>query len=161
LSAAILFTKNKDGFIGEITNPYAGGKAARFLFPASVAVPFIVGLLIVIAVLNGLISVVAGIAVLVTSISLVFGLLISITARIMNASESARLSERETSTKKLQQFNLELEGKVQEQTRHIFACSWKICVKVCRSSTLTGPIFSLINRQCANITLQTKKHWLV
>jgi two-component system sensor histidine kinase UhpB len=119
LSAAILFTKNKDGFIGEITNPYAGGKAARFLFPASVAVPFIVGLLIVIAVLNGLISVVAGIAVLVTSISLVFGLLIWITARIMNASESARLSERETSTKKLQQFNLELEGKVQEQTRHI------------------------------------------
>jgi PAS domain S-box-containing protein len=119
LSTALLFTKNKEGFIGEITNPHAGGKAARFLFPACIVVPFVLGLLIVIAVLNGLISIVAGVSVLVTAITFVFGFIIWVTARIINRSESERLQEREASTEKLQQFNQELESKVNEQTRHI------------------------------------------
>lgn len=119
LSGALLFTKQREGFIGDITNPHAGGKAARFLFPASMVVPFGLGLLVVIAVLNGLISVVAGVAVLVTAISFVFGFIIWVTARIVNRSESERLKERESATEKLKQFNLQLENQVKEQTQHI------------------------------------------
>jgi len=119
LSTALLFTKNREGFIGEFTNPHAGGKAARFLFPACIVVPFVLGLLIVGAVLNGLVSVVAGVAVLVTAISFVFGFIIWVTARIINRSESERLKEREVSTEKLKQFNQELENQVKKQTQHI------------------------------------------
>lgn len=119
LSAALLFTKNKEGFIGDITNPHAGGKAARFLFPACIAVPFVLGLLIVSTVLNGLISVVAGVSVLVTAITFVFGFIIWATARIINRSESERLKEREAATEQLKQFNLQLESQVKEQTQHI------------------------------------------
>lgn len=119
LNTALLFTKNKEGFIGEITNPHAGGKAARFLFPACILVPFVLGLLIVSAVLNGVVSIVAGVSVLVTAITLVFGFIIWVTARIINRSESERLKERDASTEKLQQFNRDLENQVKEQTRLI------------------------------------------
>lgn len=119
LSTALLFTKNKEGFIGEITNPHAGGKAARFLFPACIAVPFVLGFLIVSAVLNGLISIVAGVSVLVTAITFVFGFIIWVTARMINRSEAERVKEREASTEKLKQLNLQLEEQVNEQTRQI------------------------------------------
>lgn len=95
LSMAILFAKSRKGFVAEITNIHAGGKAARLLLPALVIIPAILGYLVLSGMLRGRFSIVAWVAVFVCAVIFMFGTLVWVTAYIINKSEVKRIQQKQ------------------------------------------------------------------
>jgi PAS domain S-box-containing protein len=90
-SMALLLEKSRRGFMAEITNMHAGGKAARLLLPAVVMVPTVLGYFILTGVLRERFSVVIWVSLFVCAVIFMFGILVWATAYIINKSEKKEL----------------------------------------------------------------------
>ena len=93
-SMALLLAKSRRGFVAEITNMHAGGKAARLLLPALVIIPAVLGYYVLTGVLRERFSVVVWVALFVCTVIFMFGVLVWATAYIINKSEIKRLQEK-------------------------------------------------------------------
>ncbi len=101
LSLVILFSSSNHGFVAEFMGPYGGARAGRILLPASVAIPFMLGFFILDTASKNYYSIITGVSLLVTAIILVFGLLIWITARSINAIEKKAINEKQVADKRI------------------------------------------------------------
>jgi PAS domain S-box-containing protein len=104
LSLAILFSSSDRGVMKTFTGVYAGSMIARFLVPAAIIVPVILGLLRLYGYWSGLFSTEYGVAILIMSIIIFFQALIWYTVRILNF----RDAERERADKALQRSESEI-----------------------------------------------------
>lgn len=93
-SMALLLAKSRRGFVAEITNMHAGGKAARLLLPALVIIPAVLGYYVLTGVLRERFSVVVWVALFVCTVIFMFGVLVWATAYIINKSEIKQLQEK-------------------------------------------------------------------
>lgn len=93
-SMALLLAKSRRGFVAEITNMHAGGKAARLLLPPLVIIPAVLGYYVLTGVLRERFSVVVWVALFVCTVIFMFGVLVWATAYIINKSEIKRLQEK-------------------------------------------------------------------
>ncbi len=94
LSMALLLAKSRRGFVAEITNTHAGGKAARLLLPALVIIPAVLGYYVLTGVLRERFSVVVWVSLFVCAVIFMFGVLVWATAYIINKSEIKRLQQK-------------------------------------------------------------------
>lgn len=104
LSMALLLADSTKGFMGEVTNLHAGGKAARILLPALVMIPAFLGYFVLKGIFKGHFSVVVWMALFVCAVIFMFGLLVWTTARIINKSEAKRLLEKQKAEEELRQM---------------------------------------------------------
>ncbi|RXK62613.1 PAS domain S-box protein [Lacibacter luteus] len=95
LSSALLVAKSKQGFMQQITNVHAGGKAARLLLPAMVIIPVILGYYVITGVLRERFSIAVWVSLFVCAVIFLSGLLIWLTAYIINKVEKKRLQEKQ------------------------------------------------------------------
>lgn len=95
LSTALLLARSDKGFMADITNMHAGGKAARILLPALVIIPVWLGYYVLNGVLRERFSVAVWVALFVCAVIFMFGLLIWITAYIINKLEKKRIAEKQ------------------------------------------------------------------
>jgi PAS domain S-box-containing protein len=86
-SMALLLAKSRHGFVAEITNLHAGGKAARLLLPALVIIPTVLGYFVLAGVSRERFSVVVWVSLFVCAVIFMFGVLVWATAYIINKSE--------------------------------------------------------------------------
>ena len=103
-SMALLLAKSRRGFVAEITNMHAGGKAARILLPALVVVPAVLGYFVLSGILRQRFSIVVWIALLVCAVIFMFGVLVWATAYIINKSEIKRLQEKRNAEEQRRQL---------------------------------------------------------
>lgn len=95
LSAALLLARSNKGFMADITNMHAGGKAARILLPALVIIPVWLGHYVLNGVLRERFSVAVWVALFVCAVIFMFGILVWITACIINKLEKKRIGEKQ------------------------------------------------------------------
>lgn len=94
ISMAMLLAKNEKGFMAEISKLHAGGKAARILLPAIILIAFVLGYLVLAGMLKGRFSVVVWISLFVCAVIFMLGVLIWVTAFIINQFEAKSLQEK-------------------------------------------------------------------
>lgn len=90
LSLAILFSTSDRGVMKTFTGVYAGSMISRFLVPAAIIVPVILGLLRLYGYWAGLFSTEYGVTLLVMSIIIFFQALIWYTVRILNTRDAEK-----------------------------------------------------------------------
>ncbi len=95
LSSALLLAKSKQGFMLQLTNVHAGGKAARLMLPAMVIIPVILGFYVITGVLRERFSIAVWVSLFVCAVIFLSGLLVWITAYIINKVEKKRLQEKQ------------------------------------------------------------------
>ncbi len=95
LSTALLLAKSDKGFMAAITNQHAGGKAARLLLPAMVVISVWLGYYVLNGVLRERFSVAVWVTLFVCAVIFMFGILIWITAYIINKVEQKRIAEKQ------------------------------------------------------------------
>jgi len=95
LSTALLLAKSDKGFMADITTTYAGGKAARLLLPALVIVPVWLGYYVINGVLRERFSVAVWVTLFVCAVIFMFGVLVWMTAYIINKLEKRRITEKQ------------------------------------------------------------------
>lgn len=103
-SMALLLAKSRRGFVAEITNMHAGGKAARLLLPALVIIPAALGYYVLTGVLRERFSVVVWVSLFVCAVIFMFGVLIWATAYIINKSEIKRLQQKRIAEERRRQL---------------------------------------------------------
>lgn len=103
-SMALLLAESDRGFIAEITNLHAGGKAARLLLPALVIIPAILGYYVLTGVLRERFSVVVWVSLFVCAVIFMFGVLVWATAYIINRSEIKQLQEKRIAEQQRQEL---------------------------------------------------------
>ncbi len=103
-SMALLLAESDRGFIAEITNLHAGGKAARLLLPALVIIPAILGYYVLTGVLRERFSVVVWVSLFVCAVIFMFGVLVWATAYIINRSEIKQLQEKRIAEEQRQEL---------------------------------------------------------
>lgn len=91
LSLAILFANPGKGFIKELISPLSGGIIARYLIPAAIIVPVILGALRLIATWQGGLPLELGVALLVISIIIIFLVLTWFIVLVMNRRDTVKL----------------------------------------------------------------------
>ena len=72
LSLAIFFVNPGKGLMGELTSPFTGSFIARFLVPAAIIIPILLGFLRLRAAWSGIVSLESGAALLVLAIIIIF-----------------------------------------------------------------------------------------
>ncbi|TWI79248.1 PAS domain S-box-containing protein [Lacibacter cauensis] len=95
LSTALLLARSDKGFMAAITNQHAGGKAARLLLPAMVVISVWLGYYVLNGVLRERFSVAVWVTLFVCAVIFMFGILIWITAYIINKVEQKRIAEKQ------------------------------------------------------------------
>lgn len=95
LSAALLLARSDKGFMATITNRHAGGKAARLLLPAMIVLSVWLGYYVLNGVLRERFSVAVWVTLFVCAVVFMFGILIWITAFIINKVEQKRIAEKQ------------------------------------------------------------------
>jgi PAS domain S-box-containing protein len=103
-SMALVLAESDRGFIAEITNLHAGGKAARLLLPALVIIPAILGYYVLTGVLRERFSVVVWVSLFVCAVIFMFGVLVWATAYIINRSEIKQLQEKRIAEQQRQEL---------------------------------------------------------
>ncbi len=104
LSMALLLAESTKGFMAQITNMNAGGKAARLLLPALSFIPAVLGYYVLTGMLKQRFSVVAWMALFVCAVIFMFGILVWLTAYIINKFEAKRLQEKELADEERRQM---------------------------------------------------------
>ncbi|MFT3845840.1 MAG: PAS domain-containing protein [Lacibacter sp.] len=94
ISTAILVVKSEKGFMAEISKLHAGGKAARMLLPAMIMIAVVLGYLVLAGMLRGRFTVVVWISLFVCAFIFMLGVLIWVTAFIINKYEAKSLLEK-------------------------------------------------------------------
>ncbi len=95
LSTALLLAKSNRGFMADITTHYAGGKAARLLLPALIIIPVWLGYYVINGVLRERFSVAVWVTLFVCAVIFMFGILVWVTAYIINKLEKKRIVEKD------------------------------------------------------------------
>ncbi|MBI2271481.1 MAG: PAS domain S-box protein [Bacteroidetes bacterium] len=113
ISLAILFTNPDRGIMKVITGSYAGSSTLRFLIPAAIIIPIILGYFRLIGEWEGLFGMEFGVAILVLSIIIVFMCLIWYNGVSLNKRDILR----KLAENNLLKLNMELEARVIERTK--------------------------------------------
>jgi PAS domain S-box-containing protein len=103
-SMSVLLVKSRQGFMAQVTNNHAGGRAARLLLPALIIVPAVLGYAVLAGIFHEKFSVVVWIALFVCIIIFMFGLVIWLTAYSINRSEIKRLQQKQLVDKQQQEI---------------------------------------------------------
>ncbi|MCW3072864.1 MAG: hypothetical protein JWO44_2754 [Bacteroidetes bacterium] len=117
LSLSILFFDPDKGIMRNFTSTYSGSSSARFLVPAAIIIPTILGYFRLLGDWNGLYSKEFGVAILMLSIMIMFLIFIWYNAASLNKKDALRKDAEEG----LRKLNAELERKVEERTREVLA----------------------------------------
>ncbi len=117
-SMALLLAESRKGFIAQITNMHAGGKAARLLLPALVVIPVILGYYVLNGVLRDRFSVVVWVTLFVCAVIFMFGVLVWVTAHIINKFETKRLHEKQKADEERKQM---AEFKIRQSQERYYA----------------------------------------
>jgi PAS domain S-box-containing protein len=115
LALIILFRNVDYGFMRELSSPHSGGVFARLLIPATIAVPLLLGYLLLTISWKYPISPEFGIALLLASIILIFFALIWYVAKKLNMPDELR----KTAAAQIEKLNDELNVKVPVQSAEL------------------------------------------
>jgi PAS domain S-box-containing protein len=115
LALAMLFIYPDKGIMRNFTSKYTGSTSARFLIPAAVIIPTILGYFRLLGDWNGLYSKEFGVAILILSTIILFLVFIWFNAASLNKKDALQ-KEAEANLRKM---NAELEKKVEQRTREV------------------------------------------
>jgi len=115
LSAALFFVRPRAGIAADLTSTGPGSVMARRLLPAILFVPLFLGWICLRGQSAGLYGVELNLVLFATAAAVIFGVLIWLTARRMNA----EYIHRSIAEVRLQELNEDLERRVEERTRTI------------------------------------------
>jgi PAS domain S-box-containing protein len=117
LSLAILFSDPDKGIMKNFTSRHSGSTSARFMVPAAIILPVVLGYLRLLGDWNGIYSKEFGVAILILSIIIIFLILIWYNAASLNKKDALRTAAEED----LRVLNSSLEQKVEERSREIIS----------------------------------------
>jgi PAS domain S-box-containing protein len=112
LSLSIIFLDPDKGIMKTFTGNYAGSTSARFLIPAAVFIPILLGYLRLIGDWSGLYSKEFGVALLIIGIIIIFLILIWFNASMLNKKDALRKDAEDN----LKQLNISLESEIEAKT---------------------------------------------
>jgi two-component system, NarL family, sensor histidine kinase UhpB len=156
LSMTLLLAESTKGFMGEITNMHAGGKAARILLPALVAIPALLGYYILKGISKGNFSVVVWMSLFVCAVIFMFGLLVWATARFINKSEEKRLLEKQKADEERRQMT---EYKIKQSQERYFTLMNSVDGIVWEADAQTFA-FTFISKQAEQILGYPAERWV-
>lgn len=155
-SMALLLAKSRRGFVAEITNMHAGGKAARLLLPALVIIPAVLGYFVLTGVLRERFSVVVWVALFVCAVIFMFGILVWVTAYIINRSETKRLEEKRIAEEQRRQLT-EYKFKQSQERYYTLMNSVDGIVWEADAQTLA---FTFVSEQAERLLGYPVKRWI-
>jgi len=115
VSLAILFLEPNKGIMRNFTSTYSGSTSARFLVPAAIIIPAILGYFRLLGDWGGLYSKEFGVAILMLSIIIMFLIFIWYNAASLNKKDALRKEAEDN----IRSLNAELERKVEERTKQV------------------------------------------
>ncbi|MCW3102188.1 MAG: domain S-box [Bacteroidetes bacterium] len=115
LSLSMLFLEPDKGIMRNFTSTYSGSSSARFLVPAAIIIPAILGYFRLLGDWSGLYSKEFGVAILMLSIIIMFLIFIWYNAASLNKKDALRKEAEDN----IRALNAELERKVEERTRQV------------------------------------------
>jgi two-component system sensor histidine kinase UhpB len=155
-SMALLLAKSRRGFVAEITNMHAGGKAARLLLPALVIIPAVLGYFVLSGVLRERFSIVVWIALLVCAVIFMFGVLVWATAYIINKSEIKRIQAKRTAEEQRREL-VEYKFKQSQERYYTLMNSVDGIVWEADAQTL---VFTFVSEQAERLLGYPVERWL-
>ncbi|MEJ8842840.1 PAS domain-containing protein [Lacibacter sp. H375] len=155
-SMALLLAKSRRGFVAEITNMHAGGKAARLLLPALVIIPVVLGYYVLTGMLRERFSVVVWVSLFVCAVIFMFGVLIWATAYIINKSEIKRLQEKRIAEEQRRQL---VEYKFKQSQERYYTLMNSVDGIVWEADALTME-FTFVSKQAERMLGYPVERWI-
>jgi PAS domain S-box-containing protein len=152
LGGAIFFARPRSGIAGDLTGAGPGSVMARRLLPAILLIPLLLGWVCMRGKIDGLYDVEMELVLFATADVVIFGVLIWLTARRMNA----EYEQRSRAEVQLQELNACLEKRVEERTKaferqwHIFDATLSSVLDFAYTFDSEGR-FRYVNQQLLNL----------